>query len=501
MGDIPPEVKELYSEFLQGKTKNLLSPRSRKPVGWLEGRRSRYLELADQYRKGSPTVTKNAMGASILSTMAEAVDDALELAVDSGTLSKASSESLREGRELTRLKSELFGQGKVRDVLKTKGRGEPSVLDSDVFDRLWDGRAETTRQIKTALANDKEALKLFKYRVLEDTWKKSKNAKGAFSYNSFNKKFLQENADTLGELFDKSQLDDLQQIADDLRSAESVPDIATRASRGGSQTGQRLSVKNILKSAWQGKYALSRPATSNLIKGFIEKYFSGIKEGVDEVLWEVVMDPEYARQIVSLPDTSLQNVFTKEQFAGFLSESARAGRRLGILSARDFKELESDPDYQFPELAEDEVDIAPVEANTIDSLIESQDPLIQKIISTESSNNPKAVSHAGAHGLMQMTKIAAKDIGADWEKIKTDPEYNVEMGKKFFAKQLKKFNSVPLALASYNMGETALRRLIRQKGTTSWPKLSPHAPKETRNYVAKILGSAKKGETLQFGSE
>jgi soluble lytic murein transglycosylase len=67
------------------------------------------------------------------------------------------------------------------------------------------------------------------------------------------------------------------------------------------------------------------------------------------------------------------------------------------------------------------------------------------------------------------------------------------MGMAYFADKVREFGSVPLALASYNAGETAVRRWIAERGGTLLPQdefIDDIPYPETQNYVKRILGTA-----------
>jgi len=99
---------------------------------------------------------------------------------------------------------------------------------------------------------------------------------------------------------------------------------------------------------------------------------------------------------------------------------------------------------------------------------------IHAVIKQESKYNPKAVSHVGAEGLMQMMPATADRFGL---KNPFDPTANVEAGTKYLKWLLKRFDGdVSLALAGYNAGEGAVDKY---KG------VPPYS--ETQNYVKKIV--------------
>jgi hypothetical protein len=101
---------------------------------------------------------------------------------------------------------------------------------------------------------------------------------------------------------------------------------------------------------------------------------------------------------------------------------------------------------------------------------------IHAVIKQESKYDPKAVSHVGAQGLMQMMPATAKRFGL---KDPFDPAKNVEAGTKYLKWLLKRFDGdVSLALAGYNAGEGSVDRY---KGVPPYD--------ETQNYVKKIVSN------------
>jgi len=99
--------------------------------------------------------------------------------------------------------------------------------------------------------------------------------------------------------------------------------------------------------------------------------------------------------------------------------------------------------------------------------------LVRAVIETESNWNPKAFSHKGAGGLMQLIPTTAQRYGA-YDVF--DPQQNIDAGVKYLRKLLERYNgNLDLALAAYNAGEGAVDRA---HGVPSF--------RETRNYVQKV---------------
>lgn len=85
-------------------------------------------------------------------------------------------------------------------------------------------------------------------------------------------------------------------------------------------------------------------------------------------------------------------------------------------------------------------------------------PVFYGIIDQESKWNSKAVSPAGAIGLMQIMPVHAKKFGLPKESL-FNPCINIQIGTHFFAELYWKYNgNIDLALAAYNAGPTAVER-------------------------------------------
>lgn len=99
--------------------------------------------------------------------------------------------------------------------------------------------------------------------------------------------------------------------------------------------------------------------------------------------------------------------------------------------------------------------------------------LVRAIIRQESANNPRAVSTAGAKGLMQLMPATAVKVGVAEKELFT-PARNILAGVRLLAALLKHYEGdVVSALVAYNSG----------------PKTKAQVPSngETPEYVTRIL--------------
>jgi hypothetical protein len=111
--------------------------------------------------------------------------------------------------------------------------------------------------------------------------------------------------------------------------------------------------------------------------------------------------------------------------------------------------------------------------------------LVAAVIKAESNFKVNAQSHAGAGGLMQLMPATAKGLGV---KDRFNPAQNVNGGTKYLRQMLEKYgNNRQLALAAYNAGPGNVDKAIKKAGSRDWSKVSKYLPKETRNYVPKVL--------------
>ncbi|MCP4702633.1 MAG: lytic transglycosylase domain-containing protein [Gammaproteobacteria bacterium] len=111
--------------------------------------------------------------------------------------------------------------------------------------------------------------------------------------------------------------------------------------------------------------------------------------------------------------------------------------------------------------------------------------LLRALVARESSWNPRAVSPKGAAGLTQLMPATAKhECGLLPEAI-FEPARNLDCGARYFAKQLRRFKSVELALAAYNSGPARVARLGRV------PRI-----RETQQYVSHIMADWNNKEAI-----
>ncbi len=100
--------------------------------------------------------------------------------------------------------------------------------------------------------------------------------------------------------------------------------------------------------------------------------------------------------------------------------------------------------------------------------------LLASVVKAESGGNSRAVSRAGAKGLMQLMPGTAADLGVD---DSFQPDQNVGGGSAYLDTLLTRYHdNLALALAAYNAGPAAVDK---------FHGIPPYA--ETRAYVARVI--------------
>jgi soluble lytic murein transglycosylase len=134
--------------------------------------------------------------------------------------------------------------------------------------------------------------------------------------------------------------------------------------------------------------------------------------------------------------------------------------------------------------------------------------LVLALIREESAFAPRAVSNAGARGLMQLLPQTA-DLVARENNLPPvapaaldTPEANIRLGAIHLADLLRDNNgNLVLALASYNAGKQAVQRWLQRFGFADEIEFVEDIPyTETRNYVKRVLANYERYRSL-YGSQ
>ncbi|WP_298018736.1 lytic transglycosylase domain-containing protein [uncultured Parasphingopyxis sp.] len=128
--------------------------------------------------------------------------------------------------------------------------------------------------------------------------------------------------------------------------------------------------------------------------------------------------------------------------------------------------------------------------------------IVHAIARQESQFDPRAVSHAGARGLMQFMPATAREVSG-WigrtyspSNLTNDPQYSIQLGRAYYESLLNRWGNHVLAIASYNAGPGNVNRWIRANGDprtagvdiVQWIEEIPIY--ETKNYVQRVVENA-----------
>ena len=132
--------------------------------------------------------------------------------------------------------------------------------------------------------------------------------------------------------------------------------------------------------------------------------------------------------------------------------------------------------------------------------------LVHAVMRQESAFDVDVVSGAHAVGLMQLLPTTARELAKRAsvpfeEGSLVRPGVNVDLGARYLAMLLKTWKgSLPLAIASYNAGPSAISRWVEGAGPVDvdvWVARIPYP--ETRTYVLRVLGNLARYAYLEGG--
>ena len=176
---------------------------------------------------------------------------------------------------------------------------------------------------------------------------------------------------------------------------------------------------------------------------------------------------------------------TAEAFVsvGQPSRAIRLAQRLADQGVRDSRAYR----FLFPLVDRDEL-VRSAKARGLDPA------LVAGLIRQESNFTPRAVSVAGARGLMQVLPSVGDDIARSlgfpvWSPaVLFDPDANLQLGTAHLAAMVKEYGSLPRVLAAYNAGGSRVDRWSKKAGASDPELFTERIPyTETRDYVRIVM--------------
>ncbi|HWH53097.1 MAG TPA: transglycosylase SLT domain-containing protein [Gemmatimonadaceae bacterium] len=123
--------------------------------------------------------------------------------------------------------------------------------------------------------------------------------------------------------------------------------------------------------------------------------------------------------------------------------------------------------------------------------------LVAGLIRQESSFNPRAVSVAGARGLMQVLPPIGEDVAKSlafpvwYPALLTDADANLQIGTAHLATYTQQYGALPRVLAAYNAGGSRVTRWATKAGMDDPELFAERIPfTETRDYVRIVQRNA-----------
>ncbi len=128
------------------------------------------------------------------------------------------------------------------------------------------------------------------------------------------------------------------------------------------------------------------------------------------------------------------------------------------------------------------------------------------VIHTESNFNPDAVSHAGAKGMMQITKDTFEWVSFKLKEQQTedalfDHKINIKYGTYLLSFLYDEFGDWDTVFAAYNAGRSKVKSWLEDESITENGKLKNIPYKETADYIKKVNKAAEKYKQLYFSEQ
>lgn len=456
--------------------------------------------------------------ARVANQIVKSIDNAIESAPNASfrpnttglMLSADDVAAFKKGNELYSAASEVYRSGKLGGALGQMKPGQYYVKASDAVGKFFDGTPEGTQQLLRALPDDPKALDVARGAVRDFIRENTITNDDILGPEKF-RSFIRNNRDALTaesggkRLFEPEHIDNLEAIANDLgylsgQSQTSAKSLANIASKGQSTTAQALLMSGLDKAGLTSRFgvkqleALYRERTNKILtKALIEdKSFAKLlveratPEKVNKAALLLPSLPALADSIAATPGVTQQkSVSLGGTLSQLLSSDSIGGGASGEDAVKTTGRRATSPTA-----------VSIKAKSTDDPVIDTS--LVQAVIHAESGGKANAVSAKGAQGKMQLMPATGREMHAKLNLPgKYDPydaNQNVAIGTAYLKEQLQRFGDIRLALVSYNWGPGNLNRLMKKYGTNSYGALRAHLPRETQDYVERVL--RKRGQYL-----
>lgn len=204
-----------------------------------------------------------------------------------------------------------------------------------------------------------------------------------------------------------------------------------------------------------------------------------------EMLRQLGLDAEIRYEYAALVDAADASTARLIATATALRDNEQPSRAIALAWKAVGKGARTADVYRliYPVLYRDQL-VAEARRNRVDPA------LVAALIRQESSFTPRAVSRAGARGLMQVMPTVGRSIARArgypvWDQaLLLEPDVSLELGTSHLADALRQYPDLTRALAAYNAGGSRVTRWNRKAGVSDPEIFAERIPfDETRDYV------------------
>ena len=463
----------------------------------------------------------------LLRAMRDRIDEAMEGASKSGAMDPAQVLAYRRAKEGYKATGAQFGTKTIGDITRQGQFAQGFKLAEEAVPKRILKDQRSAKEFVTAFGKNKVLMTQARGALVDEMAVKP--------FESW-PRFFDKKKEVFEQIFSKDS-SKVKQVLDSIAKEKRVGELAAKASKGQSGTAQFTTVaqklitggpRMILKVLGTG---LGR--TGAAVGGYATGHVSGAVGGyaaasaarwaetnIENLIVRGMADPDLLKVLVArASDQSLRTAVDKLLPVIAASQMKGAGETFQSPVERSKQEAPQKlPQKNSPSLdsttsrrslierALDEAEkkLLEGEARKAKERISMDTPkdfnrLVKAVIHQESGGKATAVSSKGARGLMQIMPETAKEIAQELG-VKNydlnDPATNQKFGEHYLKKMLKLFGDKELALAAYNLGPGALKKLMKESGLSSWGDLSKYLERkkkylETVNYVPSVLKKEK----------
>lgn len=473
---------------------------SGKEVNALSSNISQAIRMSPQAGSGRVLSQKGYLSA-VGSTLRKAEEQALE-GTEAGDL-------LKEARTSWANMKNTYEKGTVGKVLRKGRDGENLILDENVAKRLWSSPTATRQYIKAAQSNP-EALELLKGHAVNELTSKTQGKQWVDWVNSHKTQIK----DLFGE-----DAKAFVAVSKDILSENWVGDAAKAASMRQSTTAQVNAIRE--SKLWLTKALQSRAtsigatiagagtggmtggigtvvggATGGYLGYQVEKAAGNTQKAVNEILLKASMDKDTLRALMQKPTPqSMKTIFQGIAKTAANSEVAAIATGLaksvgGDRSPEDIGMRDATGQtYLTPQALKRE------ESMDMNTAPQAQVQLLDAIESVESDGDINALSPKSARGAYQFIDATGKEyhrrLGIKEPYDPSNKAQQRKLAEAYLSDLLTKYEDERIAIAGYNYGEPKLDKVLKGNTSARWEDVVNLLPKETRNYVPRVLNRLK----------